>query len=77
MKVKMYIIKIYKSYQLLFTELIVKKKIDRKKSMLYTLTKLYKLNELLLSESSNKTMNNLYFLKILKDENKNVYHKNI
>lgn len=35
MKVKMYIIKIYKSYQLLFTELIVKKKIDRKKSMLY------------------------------------------
>lgn len=72
MKVKMYIIKIYKSYQLLFTELIVKKKIDRKKSMLYTLTKLYKLNELLLSESSNKTMNNLYFLKILKDENKNV-----
>lgn len=45
--------------------------------MLYTLTKLYKLNELLLSESSNKTMNNLYFLKILKDENKNVYHKNI
>lgn len=77
MKVKMYIIKIYKSHQLLFTELIVKKKIDRKKSMLYTLTKLYKLNELLLSESSNKTMNNLYFLKILKDENKNVYHKNI
>lgn len=77
MKVKMYIIKIYKSYQLLFTELIVKKKIDRKKSMLYILTKLYKLNELLLSESSNKTMNNLYFLKILKDENKNVYHKNI
>lgn len=47
--------------------------------MLYTVIKLYKLNkiELLLFESSKRTMNNLYFLKILKNESKNVYYKNI
>lgn len=47
--------------------------------MLYTVIKLYKLNkiELLLFESLKRTMNNLYFLKILKNESKNVYYKNI
>lgn len=47
--------------------------------MLYTVIKLYKLNKIesLLFESSKRTMNNLYFLKILKNESKNVYHKNI